>query len=122
MHGPAVASIAVGKDIVVAPKAKLYYIASTFGHFTESGYEFDCSIMADAILRIVEINEKLDKDSKIRAISISKGYSRMDKGYEELQAAIKKADEAMLSGEAGYYTTGIHRAGEFHSNNHRAGT
>ena len=96
MHGPAVASIAVGKDIGVAPKADLYYIASTFGHFTESGYEFDCSIMADAILRIVEINEKLDKDSKIRAISISKGYSRIDKGYEELQAAIKKADEANI--------------------------
>lgn len=94
MHGPAVASIAVGKDIGVAPKANLYYIASTFGHFTDTGYEFDCSIMADAILRILEINEKLGKDEKIRAISISKGYSRMDKGYEELQAAIKKADEA----------------------------
>jgi hypothetical protein len=96
MHGPAVASIAVGKDIGVAPKANLYYIASTFGHFTATGYDFDCSIMADAILRIVEINEKLDKDSKIRAISISRGYSRMDKGYDELQAAIKKADEANI--------------------------
>lgn len=94
MHGPAVASIAVGKDIGVAPKANLYYIASTFGHFTETGYEFDCSIMADAILRILEVNEKLEESKKIRAISISKGYSPMDQGYEELQAAIRKADEA----------------------------
>lgn len=93
MHGPAVASIAVGKDIGVAPKANLYYIASTFGHFTDNGYDFDASIMADAILRIVEVNKELSKDKKIRAISISKGYSRNDKGYEELQSAIKKADE-----------------------------
>jgi hypothetical protein len=93
MHGPAVASIAAGKDIGVAPKAKLYYIASTFGHFTETGYDFDASIMADAVLRILDINKKLDKEDKIRVISISKGYSNRDKGYEELQAAIKKADE-----------------------------
>lgn len=93
MHGPAVASIAVGKDIGVAPKAKLYYIASTFGHFTDNGYEFDASIMADAILRVLEINEKLAKEDKIRAISISKGYGNQDKGYDELQAAIKKADD-----------------------------
>ncbi len=94
MHGPAVASIAVGKDIGVAPGASLYYIASTFGHFTNSGFDFDASIMADAILRILEVNKKLDQDNKIRAISISKGYGIQDKGYEELQAAIKKADEA----------------------------
>lgn len=93
MHGPAVTSIAVGKDIGVAPKAKLYYIASTFGHFTDKGYDFDASIMADAILRILEINKELSKEDKIRAISISKGYSNSDKGYDELQAAIKKADE-----------------------------
>ncbi len=93
MHGPGVTSIAVGKDIGVAPKAKIYYIASTFGHFTEKSYEFDASIMADAILRILEINKKLAKDDKIRVISISKGYSIQDKGYDELQAAIKKADD-----------------------------
>jgi subtilisin family serine protease len=93
MHGPAVASIAIGKDIGVAPKAKLYYVASTFGHFTDTGYDFDASIMADAILRVLEVNKKLDKEDKIRVISISRGYSRRDKGYEELQAAIKKADE-----------------------------
>ncbi len=93
MHGPAVASIAVGKDIGVAPKARLYYIASTFGHFTDTGYEFDASIMADAVLRILEVNKGLAQDEKIRVISISKGYGRQDKGYDELQAAIQKADE-----------------------------
>lgn len=93
MHGPAVASIAVGKEIGVAPKAKLYYIASTFGHFTDKGYDFDATIMADAILRILEVNKELAQDDKIRVISISRGYMSRDKGYDELQAAIKKADE-----------------------------
>lgn len=93
MHGPAVASIAVGKDIGVAPKANLYFIASTFGHFTDSGYDFDASIIADTILRILEINKELAKDEKIRVISISRGYSIQDKGYDELQAAIKEADK-----------------------------
>ena len=93
MHGPAVASIAVGQDIGVAPKAKLYYIASTFGHYSDSQDEFDASIMADTILRVLDINKTLPKDDKIRVISISKGYSNQDKGYNKLQAAIKKADE-----------------------------
>lgn len=91
MHGPAVASIAVGKDIGVAPGAKLYYIASTFGHFIDGSYEFDASIMADCILRVLEINENLPENEKIRVISISRGYSQEDKGYAELESAITRA-------------------------------
>lgn len=93
MHGPGVSSIAAGKDIGVAPKARLYYIASTFGHFSDNGYNFDASIIADTILRVLEINKKLSEEDKIRVISISKGYNRLNKGYEELQEAIRKADE-----------------------------
>lgn len=92
MHGPAVASMAVGKDIGVAPGAKLYYIASTFGHFGKDDYEFDASIIADCILRVLEINENLAESEKIKVISISKGYRKSDKGYKELTAAIEKAD------------------------------
>lgn len=93
MHGASVASIAVGKDIGVAPGAKLYYIANTFVHFTDDGqYEFDASIIADCIMRVLEINKNLSKSEKIRVISISRGYSESDKGYKELQSAIKKAD------------------------------
>ncbi|HEX3075952.1 MAG TPA: S8/S53 family peptidase, partial [Lachnospiraceae bacterium] len=96
MHGPAVASIAVGKDIGVAPGAKLYYIASTFGHYNENvegGYEFDASIIADTILRILDINKNLPDNEKIRVISISRGYVPSDKGYKEVTDAIRKADE-----------------------------
>ncbi len=93
MHGPAVASIAVGKDTGVAPGARLYYIADTYGHFTNGYFEFDASIIADCILRILDMNKYLPKDEKIRVISISRGYTRQDKGYDAVTAAIKKADE-----------------------------
>ena len=37
MHGPAVASIAVGKTVSVAPEADLYYIAKFNTHFEKGG-------------------------------------------------------------------------------------
>jgi hypothetical protein len=93
MHGPAVSSIAVGKDIGVAPDAKLYYIAETHGHMADDKFEFDASIIADCILRILDINKYLPTDEKIRVISISKGYSEDDIGYDELTNAIDKAND-----------------------------
>lgn len=92
MHGPAVASIAMGKDIGVAPGAKLYYIAITNGHYTNGKDEFDASIIADAIFRVLEINEVLPQADKIRVISISRGYTQEDKGYDRITQAIRAAD------------------------------
>lgn len=94
MHGAAVASIAVGQETGVAPGAKLYYIASTFGHLTEYGLDFDASIAADGILRLLELNRALPEGEKIRVISIPCGYRKGEQGYDELTAAIQKADEA----------------------------
>jgi hypothetical protein len=91
MHGPAVASIAVGKTVGVAPDAKLYYIAATAGHFTDTEFEFDASIYADSILRVLEMNTNLPEDEKIRVISISRGFTSTDKGYEEFTTAVDKA-------------------------------
>lgn len=93
LHGPAVASIAVGRTVGVAPEADLYYIGSTFGHNSDEGYIFDASIMAGCILRVCEMNEHLPPKSRIRVISISKGYKREHLGYEALQNAIQQADE-----------------------------
>lgn len=93
MHGPAVSSIAVGKTVGVAPEADLYYIGSTFGHWTGNGFVFDAAIVADCILRVCEMNEHLPPEGKIRVISISRGYHKEDSGYEEMQNAIRQADE-----------------------------
>jgi hypothetical protein len=94
MHGPAVASVAVGEMVGVAPGAKLYYIASTDGHFlNDNSFEPDFSILADCIKRILEINEQLSQEDKIRVISISQGYMPDLKGYEELREAMRLAQE-----------------------------
>jgi subtilisin family serine protease len=93
MHGPAVASIAVGKNVGVAPGADLYYIASIFGTYEDQKFNRDFTWMAKSIDRIVEINNGLPEDKKIRVISISSGCTRADIGYEEVEAAIKRANK-----------------------------
>ena len=94
MHGPAVASIAVGKTVGVAPEADLYYIAETHGVFNEKGqFDWDLSWLAKSIDRIVEVNKTLPEDKKIRVISISLGIVRNTNGYEKALESIKKAEQ-----------------------------
>jgi hypothetical protein len=95
MHGPAVASIAAGETVGVAPAADLYYIAVWFSDSREAG-EFvpDYDYLAQAIRRIIEINQQLPADRRIRVISISKGWSPRDQGYESVTAAVAEAKAA----------------------------
>lgn len=94
MHGPAVASIAVGRTVGVAPEADLYYIAETHGVYKESGeFEWDLSWVAKSIDRIVEINKTLDEGKKIRVISISLGIGENMNGYEKALESIEKANQ-----------------------------
>jgi beta-lactamase regulating signal transducer with metallopeptidase domain len=69
MHGPAVASIAVGKTVGVAPEADLYYIAQDF-----SNAQNDNTPVAESINQILDLNEQLADENKIRVISISWGW------------------------------------------------
>jgi subtilisin family serine protease len=91
MHGAAVASIAVGKTVGIAPEAELYYIAK---------YNFDrkgtvtMRYIAQGINRILEINKQLPKDNKIRVISISRGWGPSDDGYDDVMAACEEAKAA----------------------------
>ena len=91
MHGPAVASIAVGKTVGVAPGADLYYIAETHGVFQSGGFDWDFSYLAQSIDRILEVNRQLPGPNKIRVISISVGWSPQQKGYAEITAAVERA-------------------------------
>lgn len=95
MHGPAVASIAVGKSVGVAPDADLYYIASTFGTYDgKGGFEYDLTWIARCIERIVEVNKMLAQDRKIRVISISLGIAGGQwYGTEQALAAIEAAEK-----------------------------
>ena len=86
MHGPAVASIAVGKTVGVAPEADLYFIATQeFGN---------PSYIANLIRRVIEINEMLPAERKIRVLSIASGWMPDEKGYEEIVSAMKEATVA----------------------------
>jgi hypothetical protein len=84
MHGAAVASIALGKTVGVAPEAELYYIARLGGS----------SCQARCIHRIVEANAQLPKDNKIRVLSMSKGWMPSDEGYKEIMEEVQKAQAA----------------------------
>ena len=92
MHGSAVASIAVGKTVGVAPSADLYYIAETHGAPGGEGkFEWDFSWLAKSIDRLLEINKLLPAGKRIRVISISVGWGPQQKGYAEVQAATERA-------------------------------
>lgn len=93
MHGGTVASIAVGKSVGVAPDADLYYIATGFCGAT-SLEDMDLSCWAKAIHRIVEINQALPADRKIRVLSLSFGWTPQNKGYDEITAAVNGAKAA----------------------------
>lgn len=92
-HGAAVASIAVGQDVGVAPGADLYYIAADPGVYVDGELKTDFSYMAAAIDRFVEINRNLPQEKRIRVISISSGWDKKDKGYKTIMEAVKNANE-----------------------------
>jgi hypothetical protein len=94
MHGPAVVSIAVGKTVGVAPEADLYYIAQFNADFERGNTIWNFEYLARGVLRILEINEQLAKENKIRVISISVGWGHLQKGYEEITTAVEKAKAA----------------------------
>ena len=94
MHGPAVASIAVGKNVGVAPGADLYYVAETHGTFSQGKLDWDFTWLARSIDRILALNAALPNERKIRVISISVGWSSGQKGCAETDAAVQRAKDA----------------------------
>lgn len=95
MHATAVASIAVGRTIGVAPEADLYYIAAPAADWIGPGqYIRNLHYRAQAIRRILEINEQLPENRKIRVISTSVGWRPEHIGYDDIMAACEEAKAA----------------------------
>jgi subtilisin family serine protease len=95
MHGPGMASLAVGKNLGVAPEADLYFIGMTnMNPLGNNQMEIDFTPVAQAVDRMLEINEMLPQEDKLRVISISASFCPDNKGYHELTAAIERAKEA----------------------------
>ncbi len=92
MHAPAVASIAVGKTIGVAPEADLYFIAEWHGKRNASGsLDFVLAPLAQSIDRIVAVNRTLPLANRIRVISISLGINPIMGDYELVEKSIDAA-------------------------------
>ena len=87
MHGPAVASLLVGKDCGVAPGARLVYKA------TPSGRSFLSE--AQALKDIIEDNKNVPQNEKVRVVSCSIDYmlEKPEPGLDEWIDALKKAKE-----------------------------
>lgn len=92
MHGPAVASLAVGKSVWVAPDAGLYYIAEK----SDDPQNFAIK-HAKLIEKIIKINTTLSDDKKIRVLSMSETYDKQKKeSYDIIMASIEKAKKAWI--------------------------
>jgi hypothetical protein len=89
MHAPAVASLAVGKSVGVAPEADLYLIGMGEGL---QRFPFYSHHIAQGIRRLLEINERLPESRRIRVISISHGTSPGMLGNDSLLRAVEEAE------------------------------
>lgn len=100
MHGSAVSSIAVGKTVGVAPKAKLYYFADK--HSRKDSKTGKTMFFTDncvkALERIIEINETLPPNEKIQVVSMSWGgqADETTQGCDKWFATLEKAKKAGL--------------------------
>jgi hypothetical protein len=92
MHGCATSSIAVGKTVGVAPKAHLYYIASTTGTLGNHEFTYDFTNYAKAVRQLLHLNDSLPQDRKIRVIAMQVGWDLSSQaGYDEIMAACDSA-------------------------------
>jgi hypothetical protein len=87
MHGPSVASIAVGRNCGVAPGASLYYLAVPTWKWTKN------EPWAEQLERVIEVNRGLTATPKIRVVSISLGAFSERPNPARWDEAVKKAEE-----------------------------
>lgn len=94
IHGPAVASIAAGKTVGVAPKADIYYFAVNNTYTDQGGNSRkDFEKVANAIDKVIELNKELPNNKKIKVISMSMGCLPEEKGYKEFVEATDRANK-----------------------------
>lgn len=86
MHGSPVASIAVGKNIGVAPGASLTYFAVPM-------WERDNIHFIKGIRKVIKLNKTIPGKEKIRVICISTGVFSENKNYEEFKTVLVEAEK-----------------------------
>jgi hypothetical protein len=71
----------------------LYFIADTSTDVINGKLVYNYSYTAQAVRRLIEVNNILPKEDKIRVISISMGWEPELSGYDELLKAIDEAEK-----------------------------
>ena len=91
MHGPAVASLLVGRKIGVAPGARLYYAAVP-------SWKLDAAYYQRALDWVIARNKALPKGERIRVVSVSACPSGQGTPYtkntQKWDAACRRAEKA----------------------------
>ena len=90
MHGPAVASIAVGKTTGVAPEADLLFVALDFA----KAENWSLQAFAEALEHLIDVNETLPQEKKVRVVSVSRGINSSRDSYDDWKKAVLRAKEA----------------------------
>lgn len=91
MHGVAVSSLLVGKNCGIAPNSKLHYFAVP--------QNTKVSDIGSALKKLIEHNEHLPKENKIKIVSISKGLVGMkDQDPKEEADILNMIKEAERNG------------------------
>ncbi len=85
MHGSPVASIAVGKNLGVAPGATLTYFAVPM-------WQSDNQPYIHSMERIFELNKIIPENERIRVVSISTGMFSRFLHYDEWQEILNRAE------------------------------
>lgn len=105
MHAPAVTSLLVGDTIGVAPGAKVFFAGTLFG----TGC-IDARYATERLDWLVEENQKLPTDQKIRVVSVSAVLSgrktQFANGDLWEEAVARAMDEGILVIDANYYEDG----------------
>ncbi len=87
MHGAAVTSILAGKTVGVAPQAHIHYWAENL--LVDEQDVLDAGAVAKDLERVLQFNKMLDESEKIRAVSISRGFSKYDKDIALFNQMVK---------------------------------
>ena len=101
LHGPAVASIFVGRNCGVAPRANLFYWAVPVSGPGTAGVRY-----ADAIREVIQFNTEQPPGERVQILSVSTGFSS-EQGGEEFIRAIgeaKDSDILVFTSSYPYYT------------------
>jgi hypothetical protein len=87
MHGPAVASLLVGKTCGVAPEAILHFWAQPSW---KGDYKYRCI----ALEQIIQYNRERDRAEQIRVLSVSKGFSPSEPNLDRWKTLLEKAKQS----------------------------